>query len=438
MLYFTLDIFLSHLVILFYRTASNYLSVFETLGRLEDRDSLVSAVRARNVKVCKVTNSYIQPKMRTRSSDVHRISKVGSHSSVQTGFNQVNLCDYDMKLLRWIVTDEELDAKILNIFGQVETMEEFVLAQSEILILLRAIFCDYYRLNKKGVDELTEFQPIFILFLQGFLKDLSNSTGRNMTAVAANGFDISANFMVNGESGMMVEKKGAADVFVLQGVDDTIDLIEGNVAVAFELKHPHGKLYHTSNREGMDQLVCEVEGLHQTSISLCSSSTASITPQMTKGCLTDLFAICLDVRADDCHCITNRVVDPILYIKYLIYIVCDLGDDDMKKCLKEENTLMVPDDGDVSEAIGKRKSSTSSSTKCKDQKKCKGPKKSKSKNGPGAANRRSHSSSENCWNHSDVVSRLNAKLETALSIDYKRRARKPLGEVDLNRFASHL
>lgn len=126
---------------------------------------------------------------------------------------------------------------------------------------------------------------------------------------------------------------------------------------------------------------------------------------MSKG-LTDLFAICLNVHIDlddsAYQYITNRVVDPILYIKYLTYIMCDLTANDMNGCLKDNIAIIVHDDHDcdIDEVAPKREGVKSIGRKVRPKREA-----PHSENLPGV-NRRS-----DCWNHSDLLDRMNAKLD---------------------------
>jgi hypothetical protein len=113
---------------------------------------------------------------------------------------------------------------------------------------------------------------------------------------------------------------GSPDLFVLRGEIGSainIECTDDNVETVGEIKPPFSGLYHTSNRAGIDQLTYEVEALGQ---SLRSK------PPITKGFITDLFAISVHVRVvvgeKIYHCVSNRVVNIVAYVKRLILICC--------------------------------------------------------------------------------------------------------------------
>lgn len=82
-------------------------------------------MRTKVVKHREVKETYLQAKKKTQASDVLRHATV-SESSAPTGFNTVNLCDYDINLLRWKISPEEVDSKNFNQKAIVQRTYRFV------------------------------------------------------------------------------------------------------------------------------------------------------------------------------------------------------------------------------------------------------------------------------------------------------------------------
>jgi hypothetical protein len=297
--------------------------------------------------------SYTQPIGRSRSSNAHvgesRRTGTSAKSSIPKGFNVFNFSNTflnekssNLFLLRWDIPDSLLDHKLTALFdGNREALDNFVVAEVKVVQKLRDLYAFAYNLHSKKANELTEFQPVFQLYVKGLLKGVQvGRTGIKRTVIAANETELEAKFILkavdNHGDRMVTTESGAGDLMVLIGDDVAIDLTaeNSNVDTIVELKRPFGPMHHTANRKGLDQITCEVEGLAQTSQS---------NPGVVKGVMTDLFALSIHIRIhrqhDDkdkvYHCVSHRVVEAAAFVKRLLLIFCcAITDEDMdEECI---------------------------------------------------------------------------------------------------------
>eukprot|EP00604_Paraphysomonas_vestita_P000879 CAMPEP_0174819110 /NCGR_PEP_ID=MMETSP1107-20130205/2139_1 /TAXON_ID=36770 /ORGANISM="Paraphysomonas vestita, Strain GFlagA" /LENGTH=522 /DNA_ID=CAMNT_0016031999 /DNA_START=1071 /DNA_END=2639 /DNA_ORIENTATION=+ len=329
--------------------ASKYFSPFELMGQVNNRTDMNLFFQAPEYII---SPSYINPRGVPRSSDAHvnverkspratrgssRISSV--QSSNKGGMNALDLSDFDinrsestMYLIRWKLTPELIEKKLLELFNEdSDTLETLVDAETKLLQKLRNEFGNAYHQNKR-LNETAEFQPVFQLFLQGFLEAFNNRflPPLQRTTAAANTQLLTASFPLKEPSDtgeLNREESGYADIFVLRGAKDAaIEFVSnGNIETVIELKSPFKSLYHTSHRAGMDQLTGEVEGLGQ---------SLGNPPVVIKGLITDMNTISLHLRVSHnnkiYHCLTNRIVDAKEYIKQLLFICyCSIQIDDI-------------------------------------------------------------------------------------------------------------
>jgi hypothetical protein len=287
----------------------------------------------------------MQPRGGFSTSDVHVGSRrpntvpVSEQSSRRGGFNSIDLstmflnqAESKVHMLRWNITNEFLDAKLSSIFTDEEALVNFIQEEVDALQRLRNEYFHCYLENPRKRSEVREVQSVVQIFLQGLLGKL-RLIGIERTAAAANNAILDASFesnVIKDDERLACEISGAADMFILRGdIAAPIDLSTStcNVETVVEIKPPFGALHQTSQRECMDQLTCEVEGLGQ---------TLSHQPEVVKGLITDFFVISIHARVHlhktdkVYHCISNRVVDAHQYIKHLMVICCsDITVDDM-------------------------------------------------------------------------------------------------------------
>jgi hypothetical protein len=407
-------------------------SFFETLGKQYNRDQMMSLIAARNDEDFVLDETYA--KGQSRGSNVHtgsnRSNKSSAKSSAKGAFSGINLSDVfinesesNLFLRRWVISDEFLNSKLFDLArGDIALLNAFLQHEVDVLKKIRNLYGANKTEGNKNRDERKECQPVVQLFMLGLLKHAGLNFNIQKTVAAANNapldLELELNQMENGARSWLT-LSGRPDLFILRGEFEASLIIGApgeNVETVIEIKPPFGPLYHTSHRQGRDQLTCEVEALAQ---SLHSK------PTICMGLITDLFAISLHVRVKVegkiYHCITNRVCEQMTYIKYLVLICCcTITPEDVQKFFLEASKIDVSVEEDTPAepsvppySSGKRKATDAGQNQVQHKK-------------------ASSSSKKRSWNFEDEEEVDAENVHYLLAVDARVRGVIALRECDLN------
>lgn len=159
-----------------------------------------------------------------------------------------------------------------------------------IITKLRNLFFSFWKVSnfKKTVREISQFQPIFILFLDSLITRIEccneGTVYMGLRVDEAQSILLSGQINVSLNQTTVVEKEvtGHTDIYVIETASDFSSsiLFGGRVKFHAELKSPFCHLFQNSSGAALDQLLTESE----------------IIGQMTQqsgvaGVMTDLFAI---------------------------------------------------------------------------------------------------------------------------------------------------
>ena len=232
----------------------------------------------------------------------------------------------------WHIEPAFLDATIMGAFfgGNIQHYKEFVDYQARILENFRTYFfyCIHdengHRIPRKTIREIREFQPLFQLFLGGFLECLqsfqSGSTIMRRT-VSVNNLKIMKTL---GDD--HIPLVGTLDVMIFSHSDERIvDVCMSDSHI--ELKSPFGALYHSQSAKEIDQLIAETDCVS----AMKADSSVSPSSGPTIGALTDLFSLNLiyhDESSSNSRAfyLTSPVVEPRSYIQQLLVLCMQSAD----------------------------------------------------------------------------------------------------------------
>ena len=233
-------------------------------------------------------------------------------------FRQSKAFSGDYKLSSWTFEEDLLQAIIVNdLFdGDKNRFDMFVADQILSLELFRKYFFNYGPLRSRKIDEVTVFQPIFQIFLKGFLDDLRPAN--DLENFMANNDVIEKE--IRNKFGRVVRLSGRTDVIIMQNPSDAQEKQPRRSICHIELKAPYGSLYHSNSQSSIDQLMAETDCIS----AMRNANTAGVENRSTTlGALTDIFSIYLmyhDRRSSnrEFFVTADSSLDPLRYIKSLL------------------------------------------------------------------------------------------------------------------------
>jgi hypothetical protein len=216
--------------------------------------------------------------------------------------------------------------------GDTVKMEETLTSEIDILVRCRAALTELNDFNSR-IDEVTEFQPFYVLWLDGLIASVGCL---DLKSFNANKIRLMLNVKVNvkGKGPRDREGKGYTDVGVtrvvkgeIEGEEDEYDEMNiclphpwsaGDMEINHELKIPHGPLRLSGNKV-KDQTIFQAAGVGM----VRDRGDCSV---VVKSCLTDLFSIRIFslVYSDDgssTHYVSPGKVDARDYIIYQLLLL---------------------------------------------------------------------------------------------------------------------
>jgi hypothetical protein len=238
------------------------------------------------------------------------------------------------------LTDDVVDSVLTeSLFqGSVQEFDEFVRVYSDKLVRVREFFYHYSDgLRGRDIQEVTVFQPIFVLFVN----DLISGLGVSLNAKSANSISLEGTI---GTTNL----RGFADVMIFN--TDAEETSE-NCCSFVELKPPFGKYtYRSTSSATKDQTFAE---------SVCLAKVG----RPVIGALLDFFSIHLFLQVDgDCF-MTSHSIESVEFLKHLMVLL--IPNADLRRFIVSQNPIpiFVTEDTDNTEVSGrqtkKRRSSSS-------------------------------------------------------------------------------
>ncbi len=235
-------------------------------------------------------------------------------------FRQSNVSSGEYKLSPWTFNDVSVQSVIVNdLFGGDENLfATFVADQIISLELFRKYFFNYGLFTGRSIDEEAVFQPIFQIFLKGFLDALRSADDAKYFENFMANTDVIDTVVIN-KFGRAVRLSGRTDVIIIQNPSNAQAIKPRNSICHIELKAPYKKLYHSNSQSSIDQLMAETDCIS----AMRNADTAGVENLTTTlGALTDIFSIYLmfhDRRSSNREFfVTAGSLDPLSYIKRLL------------------------------------------------------------------------------------------------------------------------
>ena len=316
---------------------------------------------------------YMGPSDAANASTIYINASESCVSENQMASNSLQISRVRTKMLQgteskleirlWDLDDQNVIEAILHsgVFDARNDLETFIEEQSEILEMLRQAL---HFLHESGgcCSEVTEFQPLFILFLEPIAARLRPAS----VVKCAQGLNLHGTLFIGDDTHDSVEKivNGHTDVIVLDARVDEIEIEDqydwqqlDRMICHLELKPPFGPLRHPYSFREKDQLLIESEIVGQM---LCSECRVL-------GALTDLFAIAIMVRVpfpllpfdDDSNSnrpvsfISHRVAHSRPFLLRLMFLLGDYDEDQWTLLLSRSKTPLVLNDTEEEEEAEK-------------------------------------------------------------------------------------
>ena len=220
-----------------------------------------------------------------------------------------------------------------------EKLNSFLDTEIEILNILRGTCYDLYLSLQQSLKEETEFQYIFILFLDGLLQELGKVAPdvQERQAHLATSLELQVTIPVVGRgigsADSLQTFKGCSDVIISKFSKEDLHASFHNSAVFIELKPPFAGLFHSKSGHFRDQLYGQLMAAGSMSEEFLNASR-----RYTKGLLTDLFVVCFMVRT---HIVNSDATDDGCIIDDDVNILNTNDEDDDVVAAVDNN-----DDGD--------------------------------------------------------------------------------------------
>jgi len=267
--------------------------------------------------------------------------------------------------------------------------EEYMNEALNDLKFVRAIFECYHQYNDPPVIEISQFQPIFLTFLDNLmeklnprvspasasLSSLSSSSPNDLQFYASAANRLNLHFTAeccttDANKGKFEKISGHTDVVVSR--TESFDC-DKSIVCMFEIKAP-GSLAVASNIVGPKNQTCaQLRGLqnlycptgatclptsaseHVPTAFLATAATNTLASVdftevfIPKACLTDLFSLYSTFLFQGDYYISESVLEPRTYLEYLLLQMCHLTSEDMKALIKasevETEVEILDDDG---------------------------------------------------------------------------------------------
>ena len=316
-----------------------------------------------------------------------------------------------LNIRSWELDDQDVIKAILEcaVFDSENEMNIFITDQIENLDKLRRAIYFLYESTGHCCDEVNEFQPLFILFLEPFAALFKNRRRQTDTdhesetsscvvkVECAQRVLLKGKLFIGDDTHASVDKivRGHTDVIVFerkegQGDNDIVSHqseSEGNnsaldselaeMVCHYEVKSPCGVLHHPKCFREKDQLLIESEIIGQ--MLTKENNSPSSSSKKVLGGLTDLFAIAIMVRVPASHCrhvleyangqkestggpsnsnsniqgpisfISHRIVHPRAFILRVMLLLGNYDDDQWIQLLSRSHTLLELNDYDEEE-----------------------------------------------------------------------------------------
>jgi hypothetical protein len=266
---------------------------------------------------------YIEDYVANRSSRGPNGGSTATGTRYQGGslecsaFRQIKMQKDEYKLSSWTI-DPELQQEIIltDLFdGDTKRFNTFIDDQINKLEHFRKYFLNYISITRGAIDELTVFQPIFQIFLKGFLDALNQEEdARHLENLMANG-DTFETYRTN-KFGNVIRLSGRTDVTV--HLSNTLNKRPINSICHIELKSPFEKLHQSDSKSSIDQLMAETDCIS----SMRNANSAVGRTSTTLGALTDMFSIYFmyhDRRDNNREFFaTTKILEPRGYIRSLL------------------------------------------------------------------------------------------------------------------------
>ena len=257
----------------------------------------------------------------------------------------------------WELDEQDIIEVILDcsVFNSHDDMEIFITEQSKILETLRRAMHFQFESTGSCCNEVTEFQPLLILFLEPFAEYFRSGS----VVKCAQSLLLEGSLFIGGDSHEKVEKiiKGHTDVIVFDTHEDqTMD----HMVCHLELKPPCGPLHHSHSFKEKDQLMIESEIIGQ----MLANNFRVF------GGITDLFAIAIMVRVPfhlldndsgsnnsnsnrPVSFISHRVVHSRSFLLRLMLLFGIYDDTQWSRLLSRSKTMLVLNDNEEEEEENK-------------------------------------------------------------------------------------
>ncbi len=234
-----------------------------------------------------------------------------------SAFRQIKMQQDEYKLSSWTIDPEPLQEIILKDLFDSDTkrFNTFIDDQINKLEQFRKYFFSYISITQGAIDEETVFQPIFQIFLKGFLGALNqDEDARHLENLMANG-DTFETYRTN-KFGDVIRLSGRTDVTVY--LSSTLSKKPINSICHIELRSPYEKLHQSDSLSSIDQLMAETDCIS----SMRNLNSAVGRTTTTLGALTDMFSINLMYhnRRDNNRefFATTKILEPRGYIRSLL------------------------------------------------------------------------------------------------------------------------
>ena len=296
--------------------------MFTKWNLFPDVESFVNAVDACNFS--STIDPSVDYKRPVRGSARARNSRSLASSVHSSHQNEIQCSKFRIHMLpllyskrKWDVEPLILHSAILALFhGDEERCERFITDQSRKLEAFRTFFFFYIHdgdgvlQDSKSIPEVKIFQPLFQLFLGGFLKCLETDTNTSKRTASVNSQKLTkANI---GEKSFT----GYLDVMIFPK-----HFLEDDVCMShshFELKSPFSSLCRSHAEKDIDQLIAETACVSAMKAAINSTAAPTV------GAITDLFAMHLIYQVDSkntkYYLTYSGVLESRIYIQQLLVL----------------------------------------------------------------------------------------------------------------------
>ena len=253
-----------------------------------DAQSFAAAITACDLKDLDV--SYIEAYRSVRGSvrDNNSTAPSTSRGALNCStFRQSQVLQGEYQLSWWTIDPDLLQTIIVaDLFdGENDRFETYVAAQIISLELFRKYFFNFEQSQSSKIDELKLFQPIFQIFLKGFLDALRPADhAKHLENCMANNANLRKELIRN-KYGQVVPLTGKTDVIMHLSGTNAQNKKPLNSICHIELKAPFTR---ANLQSSIDQLMAQTDCISD----MRNKNTTSVENRTTTlGALTDMFSI---------------------------------------------------------------------------------------------------------------------------------------------------